>query len=309
MEISKNQETAEQQNDKKKTFIKRHKKALFIGVFAFIVIVLACILADPINNAMLNRYAQSYLDGKIFIVKYDDSVIVYTFSKNTINKERWYTSDKSSIGDKIETSEYKVEGSLGSKTVRLWYIEYGKWRNSYIDFRIYEDGSVECCSSDWKLSTVEEINTIRNEMLCDHKFGPDTIINVATCTSDGEISHTCKKCGYLETQNIDALGHSYVNNICSECGAKKQPQKSYDIEANTWYTYQDVLHFQNIKLLSAFSVMQGKGMSVSYNFVCQHCHIIDEIRRTNVPEFNYVISKVFTCQECGGLTTVKIELG
>lgn len=173
---------------------------------------------------------------------------------------------------------------------------------------------VEYCHK-WELISLEEALAFEEESYklyarkdCEHEYEDIEVTKEATCTSMGESKKTCKKCGYVQVSATLMRAHEYINGICFICGEEKQPEKS-NIEANTWYTYQDVLHFQNIKIRNAFSVSQGKGMSVSYNFVCQHCHVVDETGRTNVPEFNYAINKIFTCKECGGLTTVKIELG
>ena len=42
----------------------------------------------------------------------------------------------------------------------------------------------------------------------------------ATCTTDGSKSVLCKRCGVaLESEVIPALGHDYVEGVCSRCGA------------------------------------------------------------------------------------------
>ena len=307
MESLENQELQNQPKKKGKASPK-YKKVLLYVVFAVILTALSFILPKVISNAILTHRVQSYLDGKMFIEKSGIYTIAYSFSKNTMGSEYWCTSDKSLSGDIDEMLRYKAKGFFGSEEVQLWIKEDGKWWGS-TSIKLCEDGSVEPYDGEWSLATKNEIDKTRKEILCAHEFGEDVIIKAATCTSGGETSHTCNKCGYIEKKITIALDHNYENKICTECGAKKQPQKAYDIEPNMWYTYQDVLHFQNIKLQNAFSVSQGKGMMVSYYFVCQHCHVVDETLRQNIPEFNYDINKMYTCEECGGLTNVKIELG
>ena len=142
---------------------------------------------------------------------------------------------------------------------------------------------------------------------CWHEFGTAKVTKKATCTSKGEEKQVCKLCGYEEIAETPKTDHHYENKVCSVCGAKKEAERS-DIKANSWYTYQDVLHFQNIELQNVFTVSNGKGMMVSYWFVCQHCHTVDDTLQMNVPQFNYDISKIFTCDECGKMTTVKLVL-
>jgi len=308
-----NSETREINAETKKGGIialcKKHRKALLIGIAIVFIIILVCVLPGIIHNAIFTNRVQSNFDGKSFVHTGKIYTSVYVFNENTMGMEYWCSSDKSSSGDINERFRYKVKGSLGSNELDLWYKEDGHWWciPGYI---LCKDGSIEFVNpGEWRQTTSDEIDTLRKEILCKHEFGQDITITTATCIHGGEISHTCIKCGYTETQSTVALDHNYKNKVCTECGAEKQPEKAYDVEPNTWYTYQDVLHFQNIKLQNAFSVSQGKGMMVSYYFVCQHCHVVDETLQQNVPEFSYDINKMFPCEECGGLTTVKIELG
>ena len=57
-------------------------------------------------------------------------------------------------------------------------------------------------------STKENPNTPGEE--CTHQYDTWSITKNATCSGDGVQSRTCKKCGYMETQTISALGHTVV---------------------------------------------------------------------------------------------------
>lgn len=282
-------------------------KSIFI-IAAAIVLVVAAI---TVLSALKANKIKAQLENKIFVTgEMNGWIRVYAFSGGKLAKEMWYLNTHKISGDITKFNySYRVVPSIFSDEIKI--MSRGvKMLTVYLD----ENGKVQYYGytermPGWQEVTQENVKNMRTEKMCEHNFGKDVIIKTATCTMVGETSRTCMKCGYLETRNIGALAHNYENKICTECGAKKQSQKANDIEANTWYTYQDVIRFQNIKLHRAFSVSQGKGMSVSYYFVCQHCHVVDESLRTNVPEFNYAINKMFTCEECGGLTTVKIELG
>ena len=43
----------------------------------------------------------------------------------------------------------------------------------------------------------------------------------ATCTESGVMTYTCKMCGETRTEEIDALGHHFVDGVCDRCGAEE----------------------------------------------------------------------------------------
>ena len=51
----------------------------------------------------------------------------------------------------------------------------------------------------------------------------------ATCTTAGSVTVTCDDCGEtISTETIPATGHSYVDGICSACGATQPPAQGYE---------------------------------------------------------------------------------
>ena len=57
-----------------------------------------------------------------------------------------------------------------------------------------------------------------------HSYGEWTTVTPATCTAAGQKQHTCTVCGHVETQEIPATGHHWVDNgdgthTCPDCGA------------------------------------------------------------------------------------------
>ena len=57
-----------------------------------------------------------------------------------------------------------------------------------------------------------------------HTYGEWTTVTPATCTTAGQKQHTCTKCGHVETQEIPATGHHWVDkgdgtHTCPGCGA------------------------------------------------------------------------------------------
>ena len=54
-----------------------------------------------------------------------------------------------------------------------------------------------------------------------HSYGSWETTQAATCTVTGTQTRTCTKCGATQKQVIPKLGHSYVNHVCTRCGAKE----------------------------------------------------------------------------------------
>lgn len=53
---------------------------------------------------------------------------------------------------------------------------------------------------------------------CSHTYGAWTISKEATCEEKGEKTRNCTKCGNVQTQDIAAKGHNFVNGVCTVCG-------------------------------------------------------------------------------------------
>ncbi len=55
---------------------------------------------------------------------------------------------------------------------------------------------------------------------CDeHVFGDWTVETEPTCTEPGVRCRVCQQCGLKEREEIPALGHDFVDGICTRCGA------------------------------------------------------------------------------------------
>ena len=53
-----------------------------------------------------------------------------------------------------------------------------------------------------------------------HAHNYTSIVTAPTCTAQGYTTHTCTGCGYSYKDNyVDALGHNYVDFVCTRCGA------------------------------------------------------------------------------------------
>ena len=53
---------------------------------------------------------------------------------------------------------------------------------------------------------------VRGDVTEDHSYGEWTVVTPATCTTAGQKQRTCTECGHVETQEIPATGHHWVDN-------------------------------------------------------------------------------------------------
>lgn len=62
-----------------------------------------------------------------------------------------------------------------------------------------------------------------------HTYAEWIIDTPATCTTVGSRHRICSKCGYAEEDDIAALGHDYVDGVCSRCSAIDTDSKPVEI--------------------------------------------------------------------------------
>ncbi len=284
---------------KKQIFSKKHfKMYLSVATAAFVFFGSLSTISQIVTAKRIENYRTKLIESfadKIFISDTTDS-----FTRGYIFDEKGSYRSIYETGD-ISDYSYDID-------VRVNWFGFGSL-SYFCDVITYDENGNAVAFTDKEYDGAETVYKLSDSIPCfKHEFGEYVTLKEAqSCQAPGSKKRNCVNCGYEEISTVNG-SHTYVNKRCTECGAEKQPEKSYKVKANTWYTYQDILHFQNIELELASSVGQGKGMWVAYYFVCQHCHSIDETLRTNVPEFNYPISRLFTCEVCGDFTTVKIEL-
>ena len=77
---------------------------------------------------------------------------------------------------------------------------------------------------DWKDNGEANHICDRDHVTAAHSYGEWTTVKEATCTAAGQKQHTCTECGHVETQEIPATGHHWVDNgngthTCTKCGA------------------------------------------------------------------------------------------
>ena len=64
----------------------------------------------------------------------------------------------------------------------------------------------------------------------------DQVTKQATCTDNGSLTHTCKRCGYSYTSSINPLGHTFSNYVSngngtstSKCGHCNETDTRVDV--------------------------------------------------------------------------------
>ena len=86
------------------------------------------------------------------------------------------------------------------------------------------DGTNNCCSindGQWDCGLNVTWSLIETDECIHAPSGEGSVITAATCTENGEVSHTCSKCGETYTAAILATGHSYgADGKCANCDAE-----------------------------------------------------------------------------------------
>ncbi len=101
----------------------------------------------------------------------------------------------------------------------------------------YSDSVVDptCTDQGYTLHTCSRCDDFYKDTYTDatgHSFGDWTTTKKATCTEDGKKERSCSSCKTVDTETINALGHSYTENVvdptctaqgytqhtCSRCG-------------------------------------------------------------------------------------------
>ena len=66
-------------------------------------------------------------------------------------------------------------------------------------------------------TTAEETTAPPETTECTHSLYTATE-NVPTCTESATVNYQCSSCGHTWSEVLPALGHNFVNNICTRCG-------------------------------------------------------------------------------------------
>ena len=78
-----------------------------------------------------------------------------------------------------------------------------------------------CTSDGAKTKTCSACGEVETEIIpAGHEWNEGLVITAASCTKEGSKLCGCTVCGYTETFTVPALGHTYVNGVCTRCGGK-----------------------------------------------------------------------------------------
>ncbi|MBQ3215837.1 MAG: hypothetical protein IJB11_06950 [Oscillospiraceae bacterium] len=125
---------------------------------------------------------------------------------------------------KNEDGTYSVTISLAAGTYSYkaadegWGANWGEGGAGGANLSITVDEDTDVT---FTLDTVAGTVTHDYVPTCTHEWGEPEVVTAPTCTEAGENSIACTLCGVTKTESVDALGHSYVDGICSVCGAEK----------------------------------------------------------------------------------------
>lgn len=78
-------------------------------------------------------------------------------------------------------------------------------------------------------TTSEETTSPPETTECAHSVYTATE-NTPTCTESATVNYQCSSCGYSWSETFPPLGHNYVNNVCTRCGAEIEYDGSRGLE-------------------------------------------------------------------------------
>jgi hypothetical protein len=79
----------------------------------------------------------------------------------------------------------------------------------------------------------------------------ETVTTAATCTTDGIKTYTCSGCGDSYTEVIAAIGHSFTEGACANCG-EKDPDYVRPVQQPTLTLTAPTLEFKDMVCVIAF---------------------------------------------------------
>ena len=98
-----------------------------------------------------------------------------------------------------------------------------------------------------------------------HEFGEWAVTTKPTCTAAGEESRSCS-CGEVETQTIEATGHSDINNdnICDICQTVRLAAGLYDTDNNMVASWKELVSTYGMNVEANYSSVDIETSSPSY---------------------------------------------
>lgn len=190
-------------------FLNNVKKYWYIYATALLLLIITTVTISILNASKAAK-VKDYIEGKTFISQdfvYKDYE-AYSFKDGKIAEERVlsylnYKDDDGKVYGDITnfSNKYKVEASVFSD--KIWILTQHPHGYSRTVAVYLEDGVVKkykhtIDTPEWEETTLEQINTLRINTICNHKYSEWNIINEATITIKGKKERACSKCGMVE---------------------------------------------------------------------------------------------------------------
>jgi len=127
-----------------------------------------------------------------------------------------------------EADEGVLIGGIATTTTdyKDYSLDFGGKNYKYLKLDV--EGSNQIRIATMTLTFVEDGGSGEGgDTPCDHVYGDGVETTAATCTTAGEMTYTCtvEGCGDSYTEEIAALGHNYVDGVCTNC-LEEQPEQS-----------------------------------------------------------------------------------
>ena len=113
-----------------------------------------------------------------------------------------------------ETSTFYIISTLAAVKYENIYLE---WYNAKNGFSAYDTGVEKLTEEAFGF----QFYACTEEKPCAHEWDEGTVTTAATCTEDGVLTITCGICGVTKTEVIEATGHNFEDNTCTNCGYEK----------------------------------------------------------------------------------------
>lgn len=282
----------------------KHKKPVIISASIVLVIGLGLVIAAGIKHTIVSQKVWEQMDGKLYSELGDSWIRCYSFKDEQFAYENF--SDDYQYGDITSYADCKLKIPLLGNTIEIWLDG-----SHCLDLILDKSGEITFTSyyqENLLQTTLEEIAQAKKEIRCGTHDYEEIVVTQPTCSKDGETKKICKNCGKEEKFTTTAA-HRYTNNVCEKCGQQK-PREKTSLKGNTWYTHTEIsnLKVQNMIVSQAVVRANGRGVFVSGYYFCAHCNSIDDLSHTRVPEFNYDITEMYSCDICNKVTTVRLHI-
>ena len=74
-----------------------------------------------------------------------------------------------------------------------------------------------------------------------HVHSYTAVVTAPTCAVQGYTTYTCSCGEYYYDDYVPALGHSYVDGVCTRCGASRPETRFVDVKPGSWY-YKSIVY-------------------------------------------------------------------